>query len=46
MGDWSAGVLIKQTVSFIDVVLSVHYNHGYPFICSKDYVVPIPFKLP
>ena len=33
-------------VSFINVILSIHDDHGYPLVCFKDYVVPVPFKFP
>ena len=40
------GSLVEQTIGFIYVILSIHYYHSYPFICSKDYAVPVPFKFP
>ena len=42
-GYWPVGVLVEQTIGFIYVVLSIHYYHSYPIICSKDYAVPVPF---
>ena len=45
-GYWPVGVLVKETIGFIYVVLPIHYYHSYPFICSENYVVPVPFKFP